>query len=70
MERDIAKEASKFFKEMGLEDEMAKLTEVFVDNFMIRGEETEDLKEALHRAPDSLLDTIWGKISGKNQRKG
>ena len=70
MERDIAKEASKFFKEMGLEDEMAKLTEVFVDNFMIRGEETEDLKEALHRAPDSLLDMIWGKIAGKEPEEG
>ncbi len=63
--RNIEKEADKFFKELGLEEELAKLSEVFSDNFMIQGEETEDLKEILHRAPDSLLDLIWEKIGNK-----
>ncbi len=63
--RNIEKEADKFFKELGLEEELAKLSEAFSDNFMIQGEETEDLKEILHRAPDSLLDLIWEKIGNK-----
>lgn len=50
---------------MGLEEEIQKLTDVFVDNLMIRGEETEDLKEALRRAPDSLIDIIWEKTADK-----
>lgn len=49
---------------MGLE-EIQKLTDLFADNFMIRGEETEDLKEALRRAPDSLIDIMWEKITDK-----
>lgn len=50
---------------MGLEEEIQKLTDLFVDNFMIRGEEMEDLTEALRRAPDSLIDMIWEKITEK-----
>lgn len=65
MKRNLAKEADKFFKEMGLEEEIQKLTDLFADNLMIRGEETEDLKEALRRAPDSLIDIIWEKITDK-----
>lgn len=65
MKRNLAKEADNFFKEMGLEKEIQKLTDVFADNLMIRGEETEDLKEALRRAPDSLIDIIWENISDK-----
>lgn len=42
-------------KEMGLEEGIQKLTDLFVDNLMIRGEETEDLKVALHRAPDKYI---------------
>lgn len=53
------------FKEMGLEEEIKKIGDLFTDNFMIKGEETEDLKEALHRAPDSLLDMIWESINGE-----
>ncbi len=63
--RNIEKEADKFFKELGLEEEIAKLSEAFSDNFMVRGEETEHLKEVLHRAPDSLLDLIWEKIGNE-----
>lgn len=51
--------------EMGMEEEMEKLMESFTDNFMIRGEFTEDLKEALQRSPDSLLDMIWDCIFRK-----
>lgn len=50
-----------FFKEMGLEDEVKRLAEIFSQNFMISGEITEDLKETLQRAPDSLIDMIWEK---------
>lgn len=32
---------------------------------MIQGTETEDLSEALRRAPDSLIDLIWDKIVDK-----
>lgn len=60
--RGIEKEAEQFFQEMGLEEEIAKMSELFTENFMIQGEETEELREALHRAPDSLLDMIWEKI--------
>lgn len=70
MRRNIAEEADRFFKEMGLEEEMAKLTEVFTDNFMVKGDETEDLKEVLHRASDSLLDMIWENITGEGPDEG
>ena len=50
-----------FFKEMGLEDEVKRLAEIFSQNFMISGEITEDLKETLQRAPDSLIDMICEK---------
>lgn len=65
MKRNPAKEIDNFFKEMGLEEEIKKIGDLFTDNFMIKGEETEDLKEALHRAPDSLLDMIWESINGE-----
>lgn len=55
-----------FFKEMGLEDEVKRLTEIFSQNFMISGEVTEDLKETLQRAPDSLIDMIWEKTEDDN----
>lgn len=46
-ERNPAKEIDKFFKEMGLEEEIKKISDLFTDNFMIKGEETEDLMEAV-----------------------
>lgn len=39
--------------------------ERFTNNFMISGEVTEELKEALQRAPQELLDMIWDKIVGE-----
>ncbi len=62
---NIGQEAEQFFKELGMEDTISKLSDMFIDNFMIQGEETEDLKEALHRAPDGLVDLIWDKIEDK-----
>lgn len=56
--RNIEQEATDFFKDMGLEDELEKMSDLFVENFMLQGEVTEDLKEILHRAPDSLVDMI------------
>lgn len=55
-----------FFKSLGLENEMDKLAEIFSENFMIKGKITEDLQEVLHRAPDSLLDKIWGNIEDES----
>ena len=54
------------FRELGLSEEMSKLAGIFSDNFMIAGEVTEDLEEALHRAPDSLIDMIYEKIEGES----
>ncbi len=53
---NIGQEAEQLFKELGMEDTTSKLSDMLIDNFMIQGEETEDLKEALHRAPDGLVD--------------
>lgn len=63
--KGIEQEAERFFKEMGLEGGLARAVEAFTDSFVIKGEETEDLREALRRAPDPLLDGIWKKISGE-----
>ena len=65
MRESFAEKANCFFKEMGLEEEVKKLADLFTGNFMIEGEETEDLKEVLRRAPDSLIDLIWESIEGK-----
>ena len=46
---------------LGLKDEMDKLAKIFKENFMIEGEVTENLEEALHRSPDSLIDMIFEK---------
>lgn len=69
IEQDFSNEMKRFFIEMGLEEEIDKLTDMFADNFMIKGERTEELKEALHMAPDSLLDIIWKKITGEEPDK-
>lgn len=51
-----------FFKSLGMEEEIDKLSEAFADQFMIQGAVTEHLREALQRASDSLLDLIWERI--------
>lgn len=63
--KKMEKQLDDFFKEQGLEEEISKLSKLFEDNFMIQGTETEDLSEALRRAPDSLIDLIWDKIVDK-----
>lgn len=70
MEKDIQKEVERFFKEKGLEEEVKKLTDLFTDRYTIRGEVTEDLREALHRAPDQLIDMIWRSVKDKEPDEG
>ena len=43
-------------------EEFKELTKMFSDNFFIQGEETEDLAEALQRAPESLVDMIGDEL--------
>lgn len=62
--QDIGAKMDAFIKEAGLEEEFKKLAAMFNDNLVIKGEETEELKEALHRAPDGLIDLIWIKTTG------
>ena len=62
MGQDISTKMNALLKEMGLEEEFKKITRLFSDLFTIKGEETEELKEALHRAPDDLINLIWEKI--------
>lgn len=50
---------------MRLEEEVQKLTAVFVDNLMIKGEETEDLKESLGK----WLYTIRSWSKGGHSRQ-
>lgn len=64
-EQDFSKQMASFIKEAGLEEEYRKLEEMFTDNLLIKGEETQELKEALHRAPDTLIDIIWTKVTGQ-----
>lgn len=61
--RNIEKESEAFFKNMGLEDEIAKMADIYTDNFMIKGEITENLQEILQRSPDSLFDLIWEELT-------
>ena len=70
MEKDIQKEVERFFKEKGLEEEVKKLTDLFTDRYTIRGEVTEDLREALHRTPDQLIDMIWRSVKDKEPDEG
>ncbi len=47
-----------------MEDAIAQASQAYSEHYMIPGDETEDLEEALRRAPDSLLDEIlktWEK---------
>ena len=65
----IEKEADEFFKMMGLEEEIQRLSEVYASEYMISGEETESLQEALHRAPDALIDVMWRAILDETEEK-
>jgi hypothetical protein len=56
------KESEEFFKQLGSGEELSKLAQIFTENFMITGEETQDLQEVLQRASDSLIDMIWENI--------
>ena len=65
----IQKEADEFFKMIGLEEEIQRLSEVYASEYMISGEETESLQEALHRAPDALIDVMWRAILDETEEK-
>lgn len=65
MRRNPGEAVDNFFKDIGLEEKMKELTDLFTDSFMVKGEETEDLKEVLHRASDALIDMIWRNIVGE-----
>lgn len=65
MRKNLAEAADQFFKERGLEEELKQLMNLFTERYTIDGEETEDLREALRRAPDHLIDMIWGSVTGE-----
>lgn len=63
-EKQKLAEITDFFKKAGMEEWIAQAGQAFSERYMIPGDETEDLEEALRRAPDSLLDRIletWEK---------
>ena len=62
--QDLATEANTYFEQLGLNDVVEELSEKFSQAYMIPGEETYNLKEALQRASDFLLDKIYEKIHG------
>lgn len=62
--KHIEKEANNFFKKYGLEEKLAELTDIWVDECMIRGEITEDLQEMLRRSPENLIDAMGENFIG------
>lgn len=60
---DILQKIDSVIKKYGMEEEIDKLMEDFTGNYMIQGELTENLEDALRRAPDGLLDMIWDTIA-------
>lgn len=62
------KEIDDFMDSLGFDDKpFDELGKIFADNYMITGEVTEELEEALHRAPDTLLDFISKTIQKPSQ---
>lgn len=62
------KEIDDFMDSLGFDDkQLDELGKIFADNYMITGEVTEELEEALHRAPDALLDFILKTIQKPSQ---
>lgn len=55
-------ELRKVIDEISLTEEFKELAKIFSNNFFIQGEETEDLAEALQRAPESLVDMIGEEL--------
>lgn len=63
------KKIDDFIDSLGIDDqEFEKLGKIFADNYMIAGEVTEDLEEALRRAPDALLDYILKTLQIPSQK--
>lgn len=66
-EKKLMNQINDFFKKAGLEEEINKLAEATKNSFMIDGEATESLKEALKRSPDKLIDLIWNTVVGEEE---
>lgn len=62
--QDLTAGADALFKALGLKEKIEGLSRMFAGAYMISGEETNDLKEILHRASDELLDIISESITG------
>ena len=52
-----------------IEKELEQAKQKFKKQFMIQGEETQDLKEALRRAPEELITLIWKKTVESRQKE-
>ena len=55
-------ELKKVIDDMSQMEEFKELTKIFSDHFFVQGEETEDMAEALQRAPQSLVDMIGDEL--------
>lgn len=64
------KEIDFFLKNLGMEDVIDQLGATVTNNFMIKGEVTENLEEVLQRAPDSLIDLILNEMEGMTEDTG
>lgn len=66
-EDNLMDQINDFFQKAGLEEEINKLAESAKNSFMIEGEVTENLKEALKRSPDKLIDLMWNTVVGEEE---
>ena len=57
--KKMIEKLDRLVEEAGLAEEFSRLSDSLSQKYMIQGEETEDLREALRRAPDELLSMIW-----------
>ena len=60
--KKMIEKLDRLVEEAGLAEEFSRLSDSLSQKYMIQGEETEDLREALRRAPDELLSMIWDEI--------
>lgn len=70
---DLGKEAEDFFMETGMTDTIEEMSHLWVKNYTIQGEETDELEEILRRAPQRLLDQIlktWEEKLPEEAAKG
>lgn len=59
MRKSEMNEVNQFLDSLGIDEDIwNKMTNSYIENFMIQGEETTSLAQILNRAPESLLDLI------------